>query len=205
MNKKYLVVKYGSFVLGMAILSFGLFNIHDRCSITEGGVLGAVLLIQHWTGISPSISSLVMDSLCFLFGTLVLGRGFLRDSIIAAILFSVWYAIFERIGPVLPDLTDLPLLAAIFGALFVGVGVGMTVIFGGACGGDDALALAFHKLLHVPVASVYFVSDTIILLLSLSYIPVVRILWSLLSVSISSLVIQSICWISGGQTESARK
>ena len=38
-------------VLGTAILSFGIHNIHQRAAITEGGVIGLVLLMNHWLGI----------------------------------------------------------------------------------------------------------------------------------------------------------
>ena len=58
---KKAVVRYGGLLLGTAILSFGLYNIHSQASITEGGVLGLQLLIQHWFGISPSIIGPVMD------------------------------------------------------------------------------------------------------------------------------------------------
>jgi len=192
---KEIVIKYFCFVLGMCILAFGLYNIHYRCAITEGGVLGATLLIQYWFNISPAISSIVLDGVCFVFGIIVLGWGFLRDSIIAASLFSLWYALFEFIGPVLPDYSGSPLTAAILGALFVGVGTGLAVVHGGASGGDDALALSFNKLYKIPLALVYFVSDVTILLLSLSYIPVKRILFSLLSVTLSSIVIEIVNFV----------
>mgnify|MGYP004428316087 CR=1 FL=1 len=38
-------------------LAFGMYNVHTVAEITEGGVLGAVLLIQHWFHISPAFSS----------------------------------------------------------------------------------------------------------------------------------------------------
>ena len=37
-------------LLGTAILSFGIHNIHQRTAITEGGIIGLVLLINHWLG-----------------------------------------------------------------------------------------------------------------------------------------------------------
>lgn len=192
---KHAIIKYTSFTIGMAILAFGLYNIHSRTLVSEGGVLGATLLLQYWFGISPSITSFLLDAICFAIGTKVLGWGFLRDSLIASGLFSIWYAVFERLGPVLPDLSATPLLAAIFGALFVGVGTGMIVIYGGACGGDDALVLTFQKLRGTPVSLTYFISDFTVLMLSLSYIPFKRIIYSLLSVCISSAVIELICYI----------
>lgn len=48
-------------LIGTAIASFGLYNIHQRTGITEGGILGTILLIHHWFGLSPSIVTAAMD------------------------------------------------------------------------------------------------------------------------------------------------
>ena len=39
-----------------AFQAFGMYNVHALSGVTEGGVLGAVLLIDHWLGISPALS-----------------------------------------------------------------------------------------------------------------------------------------------------
>ncbi len=48
------ILHYGSMLLGAAVLSFGLFNVHSQSRITEGGILGLTLFLHHWTGISPA-------------------------------------------------------------------------------------------------------------------------------------------------------
>ena len=98
---------YALLFLGVAILAFGLFNIHSRTQITEGGVLGATLLLQHWFGISPGISGLLMDATCYLIGLKLLGKAFLKNALFASAGFSLSYNVFERIGYLLPDLTEL--------------------------------------------------------------------------------------------------
>ena len=52
-------------LLGSAILAFGLYNVHALSNVTEGGVLGMTLLLQHWLGVSPSISGVIMNVLCY--------------------------------------------------------------------------------------------------------------------------------------------
>ena len=83
----------------------------------------------------------------------------------------------------------MPLLASVAGALFVGIGAGLCVRGGGATGGDDALAMSISELLHVKIQSVYLVSDIVVLLLSLTYIPFRRIAYSLLTVILSGQLI----------------
>ena len=176
-------------LLGSAILAFGLYNIHAFSGVTEGGVLGLTLLLHHWFGISPSVSGLILNALCYVAGWKTLGQSFIFYSIIAGGGFSAFYAIFERFDPLWPSLAQMPLVAAIIGALFVGVGVGLSVRAGGAPGGDDALSMALHEVLHQPIERIYLASDLIVLALSATYLPLDRLGCSLLTVILSGQLI----------------
>ena len=79
---------------GSAILSFGLYHVHTQSGVTEGGVLGLTLLLQHWFGISPAASSFVLNVLCYIIGWKLLGKKFLFYSAVAASGFSDFYKIF---------------------------------------------------------------------------------------------------------------
>ena len=107
-------------LLGSAILAFGLYNIHSLSDITEGGVLGLTLLFHNWFGISPAVSGLVMNIICYFIGFKLLGKNFIVYSAVSGTGFSLFYAIFEKIGPIWPELAGMPLQAAILGAVFVG-------------------------------------------------------------------------------------
>lgn len=183
------LVHYGRMLLGAAILSFGLFHIHDRSKITEGGVLGMMLLLQHWTGLSPSITGPVMDVACYALGYRFLGKSFLKNALFSSFSFAVCYRVWEFMGYQMPDLSAHPLLSALAGGLFVGVGVGLVVREGGASGGDDALAMVLSRWLKCPIERAYFATDFTVLLLSLTYIPLANILCSLVTVTLSSFVI----------------
>ena len=176
-------------ILGAAILAFGLYNIHSFAGVTEGGILGATLLLQHWFHISPAWSSLVMNALSYLIGWRVLGRDFILYSIFAGGAFSLVYALCEQFPPLWPDIANHPLVAALAGAAFVGVGIGLCVRAGGAPGGDDALAMTLSHLTGWNIKWPYLGMDVVILLLSLSYIPLERMGWSLLTVVLSGQII----------------
>ena len=103
----------------------------------------------------------------------------------------------------LPYMGDRPLLAAVVGALFVGVGVGLVVRAGGASGGDDALALVIAKVTGWTVSRAYLFTDVVVLALSLSYIPVKNIACSLVTVTLSSFIIGKIHTAGRKKTESA--
>ena len=176
-------------LLGSAILAFGLCHVHAHSGVTEGGVLGLTLLAHHWLGISPSVSGLILNAACYLFGYKALGRPFVFYSVVAGGGFSLFYALFEQLPPVFPPLAGAPLPAAIIGALFVGIGVGLSVRAGGAPGGDDALAMALSQVLRQPIERIYLASDLIVLLLSASYLPLSNLACSLLTVVLSGRLI----------------
>ena len=178
-----------SIILGSAILAFGLYNVHSISGVTEGGVLGLTLLLEHWFGISPSVSGLVLNGACYLLGFRLMGGEFIVYSVIAGGGFSAFYAIFERFPPVWPQIAESPLLAAIAGALFVGVGVGLCIRANAAPTGDDSLALSLSKLFKLGIQWVYLLGDLVVLALSLTYIPFNKIVYSLLTVILSGQLI----------------
>ena len=174
---------------GSAIQAFGLYNIHAFAGVTEGGVLGLTLLLHHWLGLSPAISGFVLNAICYLIGFKVLGVEFILYSAIGGGGFSLFYAICEQFPPVWPDIASHPLIAAVVGAIFVGVGVGVCVRAGGAPGGDDALAMSLTRLTHIDIQWIYLISDLVVLAMSMSYIPLSSLAYSLLTVILSGQII----------------
>lgn len=175
--------------LGSAVQAFGLYNVHSLSHVTEGGVLGATLLLEHWLHISPSVSGFILNVICYLIGWKTLGKLFIAYSFAASVGFSVTYRICEQFDPLWPQIAQMPFLAAVAGALFIGIGVGICIRSGGATSGDDALAMSISHRTNIPIQKIYLVSDLAVLGLSLSYIPVKRIAFSLLTVVLSGQII----------------
>lgn len=176
-------------LVSSAVLAFGLYHVHSFSGVTEGGVLGMTLLLGHWFSLSPAISGFVLNAACYALGWRVLGRDFVVYSIVSTGGFSIAYAIIEQFPPLWPQLYEMPLLAALLGAAFVGVGAGFCVRVGGASGGDDALAMALSHLTKWPIQRIYLISDLVVLGLSLTYIPFTRLWYSLLTVILSGQLV----------------
>ncbi len=179
-------------LVGAAICTFGIHNVHQQVGITEGGVIGGMLLLEHWLRISPAYITPVLDIACYLLALKYLGAGFIRTSILSTLSVSLFYKLWEQFPPMLPDLSGHPLVAAVLGALFVGIGVGIIVRQGGSSGGDDALALVISKVSKCRLSFAYLFTDLTVLVLSLSYIPVSRIAFSLVTVTVSSFLIDKV-------------
>ncbi len=176
-------------LLGAMICSFGIHNIHQRTNITEGGVIGLMLFVEHWLNISPAYITPILDIACYLLAFKVLGGNFIIISLISTAFVSGFYKVWELFPFMLPDLSAHPLFAAILGGIFVGVGVGLIIRQGGSSGGDDALALVISHVTHWKLSRAYLFTDLTVLFLSLSYIPFGRIVFSLVTVTISSYLI----------------
>lgn len=179
-------------LLGAGIFTFGVHNIHEVTGITEGGIIGLVLFCDHWLHIPPSVVTPVLDGISYLIALKVLGGGFLGWSLVATVSVSGFYRLWESLPYMLPDLSGNPLLAAVLGALFVGVGTGIVIRQGSSAGGDDALALTISRVSGWRVGRCYLFTDLTVLALSLTYIPFAKIAYSLVTVTISSAVIDVI-------------
>lgn len=185
-------IKVTSCIIGLTgsiILAFGLYHVHSCSGVTEGGVLGMTLLLQYWFHISPAVTGFVLNSACYLFGAKQLGKEFIFYSALSTAGFSLAYKICEQFEPLWPQLYEMPLLASVAGALFVGVGAGLCVRIGGAPSGDDALAMSLSELTHIRIQWVYLLSDFLVLALSVTYIPLQRLGYSVLTVILSGQII----------------
>lgn len=189
-------------LLGAMICSFGIHNIHQRTNITEGGIIGLMLLIEHWLSISPAYITPLLDIACYALAFKFLGVNFIKLSIIATLFISGFYKLWELFPPMLPNLSAYPLIAAILGGIFVGVGIGLIVRQGGSGGGDDALALTISHTLRWKLSRSYLLTDIVVLGLSLTYISVTRIVFSLVTVTVSSHLID---WIKDFKTRNNSK
>lgn len=176
-------------LLSSMFLAFGFYNVHAVSGVTEGGVLGMTLLLQHWIGVSPAISGFLLDIFCYGMGWKLLGVTFITYSVISSSGFSIMYKICEQFDPLWPQLAEMKFTAALLGAVFVGVGAGICVRLGGAPGGDDALAMSVAHITKWRIEYIYLLTDFIVLLLSVSYIPLRQMGYSVLTVILSGQII----------------
>ena len=159
--------------VGAAICTFGIHNIHSQTGITEGGVIGMTLFANKWFHIPKGLVTPILDLSCYLLAFRFLGGKFIRISVISTLFVSLFYDLWEQFPYMLPDLSDYPLAAALLGGVFVGIGV----------------ALSISRGTGWRLSRAYLFTDLVVLGLSLSYIPVIRIAFSVVTVMLSSLLI----------------
>lgn len=171
------------------MIAFTMVNIHGPSRITEGGILGLSLLFKHSFGLDQSITSPILDGLAYLLAVTLLGKRFLKTSVVASVAYTASLFLLETQGPWLPSFYRWPILAAVLGGLCVGIGASFVIMQGGASGGDDALALVLSRKSGVKLAVIFLLMDVAVLGLSILYIPMGRLIWSFLTTFVSSWVI----------------
>lgn len=168
-------------------MAFGIYNFYYQNGITEGGVLGLFLILKNVFSLDISIANIIIDGLLILLGFKFYGKNFLGLTIMSTVSFSVFTAFFEKFGFLITINNNI--IAAILGGLCVGVGCGLIINSGAAGGGDDIIALIVSKLSKVNIAKVYLLTDISILLLSLTYLQINMMIYSVLAVIVSGQVI----------------
>lgn len=175
-------------VVGSIILAFGLYYFNYRYEIGEGGVIGLLLLIKNVFHIPVPVVSIIIDFSLFIVGIKYFGKTFLLKATLATICFASSYACFEQFPNLVPTINHISVVIILAG-LFVGVGVGLIVLAGGASGGDDVIALILNKKFNIKLWQTYLALDFIVIALSLSYLSVYHVLLSICAFMLSGRII----------------
>ena len=134
--KKYCMIFLGSII---ASLGLELFLIPNR--VIDGGVVGISIMMSTITQL-PFGLFLVLLNLPFLYlGYKQIGKNFAIATTIAICFLSGWSAVFEPIRQVTED----PFLAAIFGGIIDGLGVGLIIRAGGSLDGTEIVAIIMDR------------------------------------------------------------
>lgn len=125
-------------VLGTFIVAAGIHYFLLPTTISPGGVSGASIIINKVTGIPVQWMNLIINVPLFIFGAKLLGKKCAILTLISTLLLSValeFFSIFAKGG--IANLHDDMMLAAVFGGVSVGLGLGMVFKVGGTTGGTD--------------------------------------------------------------------
>lgn len=176
-------------LFGTFLLAFTYYHINFQNHLSEGGFVGLALLGKYILDLPPALSMLLMDIVVLFIAWFIKGRKFIFNTMIAAGMFSLFYAVMERYSPLVIDLSNNLLIAAIISGVLTGIGAGIVLRFGGATGGDDAISVLISEWSGLKVGTVFFLMDAVVLLLSLFYLPLVETMYTILAVTIAGQVI----------------
>ncbi|WP_054941555.1 YitT family protein [Paenibacillus ihuae] len=174
---------------GTLLLAFTYYHINYQNHLTEGGFVGLALLGKYVLGISPSLSTLLLDIPVLLIALIFKGKSFVVNTFISVGAFTLFYGLMERYSGWVINLQDNLPLAALLSGVLTGLGAGMVLRGGGASGGDDILSLLISEWKGIKVGTVFILMDVIVLALSLFYMPVKETLYTVMAVVVAGYVI----------------
>lgn len=183
------VFRYIIIVIGAIVAAFGLEEFLVPANILDGGVVGVSIIISTLTPIALSILTIVINAPFVIIGAKRLGKSFLPRTVVAMLVFSVFLEVFSRWRF---DATYDPLLAAVFGGVILGAGVGMIIRNGGCLDGTETVAIMISQKTSLSVGQIVLVFNIVIYLIAGILFGLDRALYSLLTYFITSKVVDYI-------------
>lgn len=135
------VIKYLFMFLGSILAAVGLEIFLVPNQIIDGGVVGISILLSHVTKLPLSVFIFLLNIPFLYVGYKQIGKTFAISTLFSIVSLSYWVSFFHPI----PELTNDLFLAAVFGGISVGVGVGLIIRYGGSTDGTEVIAVIMDK------------------------------------------------------------
>lgn len=171
--------------LGSFIAAVGYNSLLVKNNIASGGVGGLAISLNAlfgWNNANFVLATTIpLLILCWFF----LGREVLLKTFYGSLVFPTFIKLTEG----LPTLTKQPLLAAIFGGIVLGLGLGIVFYGNSSTGGTGIITQILNKYTPLPLGMVLLIVDGIIVAISAIAFPPDTVMYSILSLGVVSLTI----------------
>ncbi|MDX1809951.1 MAG: YitT family protein [Sulfurospirillaceae bacterium] len=185
--KNYIYILAGALVLAFGVVWFFAPN-----HIVTGGTAGLSLLLHYITPLSIGTLMIAINIPLLIIGIKYLGKMFAIRTIISILLISFFIDTlinFFHVGAFVND----TILAAIFGGLFVGIGLALIIKGNSSAGGSTIIARIVSSNSEIKPGKVLLFIDLCIVISALFVLhDNAKVLWSVVSIYISSRVIDMV-------------
>lgn len=187
---RYVFIVAGTWLMGLAVNV-----VYEPMNMVTGGVSGLAIIVKSVTGkggpggVPVWLTNACINIPLFLFTLRVKGKRFIRDTLFATVNFTVALYII----PILPVSSGDYLLAAVFGGVVTGLGLGMVFGAGTSTGGTDLFGSILNVYVrHYSVAQLLMITDSIIVLAGAVIFGVNKALYAVIAVFITTKVMDAI-------------
>lgn len=194
MNKyRERILYFGKIVVGCAIfgIGFNLFMVPNDMNV--GGLSGLSMIVVHLLGFGTvGTVTILINIPLFAIGGMKLGKSFFFGSLLGMVTSSVAIDLFSM----LPALQVEPLLAALYGGVLCGLGLGTVFSSGATTGGSDIIVrLIKRKWAHMPIGTINSGFDLIVVTLTgLAFGDLTKCLYSGVAVFVMGRVIDAVLY-----------
>ena len=193
-NKKHQVISELIRIIGgCALFGLGFDLFLEPGGLNAGGISGLSMVINHWTGLATiGTITAALNLPLFALGGLKIGKKFFFSSLIGMVLSSAFIDLFTLL-PV-PQLE--PLIAALYGGVLCGLGLGMVFSTGGSTGGSDILVrLLKLRWQNVPIGTINMCFDLVVAALTgLAFGDIARALYSGVAIFVCGQIIDAVVY-----------
>jgi uncharacterized membrane-anchored protein YitT (DUF2179 family) len=173
--------KWLHFAIGCFVTAGGLI-ILKHSHIVTGGTAGLSLSLSPLLHVQFHYLFALLNLPFFVFSYFYMGKSFTFKTILAIALLSLLSAM----DNILPSFTIPSLVGAIVGGAFIGAGITALFRNGASLGGATILAIYLHKKHGINPGMTNFAFDLLVVLTSLSALPLTSGLFSALSIAVTS-------------------
>lgn len=174
-----ILILVGSFLFATGVNAFII-----SANLGEGGVTGVSLILLYAFDISPAWSTFILNAILIAAGYKFLSKRSTIYTIIAVIAISVFLGL---TGSWVVHTNEI-LINTIFGGFMVGLGIGLIVLSGGTTAGTTILARIAHKYLDVNTSYALLFFDLIVVMFSLTVMPLEKALLTVISLYVGTKV-----------------
>ncbi|SHM95935.1 YitT family protein [Gracilibacillus kekensis] len=176
----YTYVLIGAFFVAIAFNVFLLPN-----EIASGGVAGVSTITKSLFNWEPSIVQWALNIPLFIAGIIILGKNFGAKSLVGTVVLPFYVFLTKDVQPA----TEEPLLAAIFGGMIVGIGIGIVFRGKASTGGIDLAAQILHKYTGLPLGVCLAMFDGLIVLTASLVFSLEQGLYAIIALFVTSRTI----------------
>lgn len=164
-NYKSILVEYIGLITACIIMSVGLNMFLVPHTIAPGGLSGLSVVISKLTGFSVSNILFTISTPLLLFSVKILGKKDAIKTFIGMAILTIMLKITEPLSAVTP--TNNTLLAAISGAILLGISLGILFRIDASTGGTDLIALMLNRVIpSIPVSKCLTMIDGTVVILA---------------------------------------
>lgn len=186
MKKK--LIDFGLVTVGALIAAVGFNCFFLENHIASGGIVGLAVCLKALFGWNPGNFVIIAD-----IPLLMACWFFLGEEIFLKTIYGAWiYSIFVKITENLPNLTNNPLLAAIFGGIICGFGLGVVFWGNSSTGGTGILTQILHKYSPFSLAVSMTIVDGCSVAMGLIAFDVDTVMYSVIGLLVVGYVVNSI-------------
>ncbi|MGF9905486.1 YitT family protein [Brevibacillus porteri] len=128
-------------LIGASLFSVALEIFLVPNNIIDGGIVGISIITSHLSGLPLGVFLFVLNLPFLIIGYKQIGKTFALSTLFGVTIMSIGTTLLHPV----PGLTDDPLLAAVFGGILLGIGVGLVLRYGGSLDGTEIVAVLLNK------------------------------------------------------------